>query len=153
MTPQNAKARVVNACINHAPKRPWSGVFEHGAGNSSLWWAKKTAEVVSVEHDEKWAATVRSKAPKNLSVISRPKNSLVYNKTIVSDFLSAYPDQPSLGSIEMDEHAELLIEELPHTLLKLQGFRKGISILSSWMEWQDHCAHGLPVNSQAITAS
>jgi hypothetical protein len=34
-------------------------VFEYGAGASSLWLAKRAARVVSVDHDEAWAAVVR----------------------------------------------------------------------------------------------
>lgn len=29
-------------------------VFEYGSGGSTLFWASRTAEVVSVEHDKKW---------------------------------------------------------------------------------------------------
>ena len=52
--------------------QPHLKVFEYGAGNSSLWWAARVAEVVSVEHDAAWAGRVAARAPKNLAVLSRP---------------------------------------------------------------------------------
>jgi hypothetical protein len=39
--------------------RPDFRIFEFGAGNSTRWWAKRAAEVVSREHDAAWAARVR----------------------------------------------------------------------------------------------
>lgn len=43
-------------------------VFEYGTGLSTLWYAKRVAEVVAVEHDEEWAGRVRSEAPANCTV-------------------------------------------------------------------------------------
>lgn len=39
----------------------WNGrrVLEWGAGNSTLWWAARGAEVFAVEHDPAWVATLR----------------------------------------------------------------------------------------------
>ncbi|MCA1985200.1 MAG: class I SAM-dependent methyltransferase [Desulfovibrio sp.] len=37
-------------------------VFEYGCGNSSLYWARKGAEVWSVEHDPAWHATMAAQA-------------------------------------------------------------------------------------------
>lgn len=34
-------------------------VFEYGAGSSTLFWAKRVHEVVSVEHDAQWAQKIR----------------------------------------------------------------------------------------------
>jgi hypothetical protein len=41
-------------------------VFEYGCGNSTLWWAARVKEIVSVEHDEKWYKKNASKAPDNV---------------------------------------------------------------------------------------
>ena len=51
--------------------RPSDRVFEYGAGNSTLWYAARVATVTSVEHDAIWAATVRSTAPANATVLQR----------------------------------------------------------------------------------
>jgi hypothetical protein len=40
-------------------------VFEYGAGNSTLWWAGRAAQVTTVESDEGWAEYVRSFLPVN----------------------------------------------------------------------------------------
>ena len=45
-------------------------VLEFGCGSSSLWWAQRVAQVVSVEHDEHWATKVRAGAPQNLTVVT-----------------------------------------------------------------------------------
>jgi hypothetical protein len=43
-------------------------VFEYGCGASTLWWAKRTARVIAVEHDPVWAAKIASEAPPNATV-------------------------------------------------------------------------------------
>jgi hypothetical protein len=39
--------------------RPEARIFEYGAGASTLWLAKRAAQVDSVEHDTRWAESVR----------------------------------------------------------------------------------------------
>jgi protein-L-isoaspartate O-methyltransferase len=39
--------------------RPGARIFEYGAGASTLWLAKRAAQVDSVEHDSRWAESVR----------------------------------------------------------------------------------------------
>jgi len=50
-------------------------VFEYGSGNSSLWWASRVHEVVSVEHNVAWSSFVQQNSPNNLTVFSVPMNS------------------------------------------------------------------------------
>ncbi len=45
-------------------------VFEYGAGNSSLWWSSRVAEIVTVEHDEDWHREILER--------SGPQNSLLH---------------------------------------------------------------------------
>jgi hypothetical protein len=45
--------------------RPDHRVFEFGSGNSTLWLARRVAEVHSVEHDPDWARIVRATLPDN----------------------------------------------------------------------------------------
>lgn len=40
-------------------ERPEARIFEYGAGASTLWLAKRAAQVDSVEHDTRWAESVR----------------------------------------------------------------------------------------------
>lgn len=47
-------------------------VFEYGAGLSSLWYADRVGEVVSVDHDPTWADMIRAQAPSNLQVLLEP---------------------------------------------------------------------------------
>ena len=43
-------------------------VFEYGCGFSTLWWAKRVARVVSVEHDENWYNRVKGLIPGNVEL-------------------------------------------------------------------------------------
>ncbi len=52
--------------------RPNFRVFEFGCGNSSLWWAARTSEVVSVDHDENWVQHIGARKPENLTLVHRP---------------------------------------------------------------------------------
>jgi hypothetical protein len=42
-------------------------VFEYGSGNSSLWWSKRCASIVSVEDNAEWFERIRSRAPSNMT--------------------------------------------------------------------------------------
>jgi hypothetical protein len=48
-------------------------VFEYGAGNSTLWYAKRVAHVVAVEHEPAWAELVSATAPANVEIALRPR--------------------------------------------------------------------------------
>lgn len=41
-------------------------VFEYGSGNSTLWWSKRVAGVIAVEHDQLWYDSVSKKIPKTV---------------------------------------------------------------------------------------
>lgn len=47
-------------------------IFEYGAGNSTIWWAGKVREVVSVEHDEGWYQVLAAKVPGNVRLQLEP---------------------------------------------------------------------------------
>jgi hypothetical protein len=47
-------------------------VLEFGAGQSTLWWAKRAKRVLSMESDPKWFAYVQSTLPKNAEVFLIP---------------------------------------------------------------------------------
>lgn len=44
-------------------------IFEFGAGYSTLWFSKKVKDVVSVEHNPKWAKLISNKLPANGKII------------------------------------------------------------------------------------
>jgi len=39
--------------------QPGMSVFEYGSGGSTIWWANRVREVISVEHDQEWFERVR----------------------------------------------------------------------------------------------
>jgi hypothetical protein len=47
-------------------------VFEYGSGYSTLFWASRAREVISVEHDPQWQQKVAGLAPANVKVILAP---------------------------------------------------------------------------------
>ena len=47
-------------------------VFEYGAGNSTLWFSRRVAEIISVESDKRRADRIRSRLPPNASVQYKP---------------------------------------------------------------------------------
>lgn len=47
-------------------------VFEYGSGQSTLFFAARAAQVVSVEHDAAWAGEVQSKLPANARLLHVP---------------------------------------------------------------------------------
>jgi SAM-dependent methyltransferase len=84
--------------------QPHFKVFEYGAGNSSLWWAARVAEVVAVEHDPIWAELVATRAPANLRVLARTMGGRAAEPgaTAVAAFLAAHPDPPVSGDEARD---------------------------------------------------
>ena len=60
-------------------------VLEYGSGNSTLWWAARVAEVVSVEHDPAWAFRLRERIPANVSLSERVMDDPVGDE--ISDLL------------------------------------------------------------------
>jgi len=46
-------------------------VFEFGCGSSTRWFSARVAEVVSVEHNEAWAALVKEQTGDNVTVMHR----------------------------------------------------------------------------------
>lgn len=100
---------------------PSHKVFEFGAGNSSLWWAKRVAEVVSVEHNLKWVEELRKRAPQNLKLVARPINADYdpRHRHLLDDFLSGNPVLPSLGNRVRDIEHGMLIEEFSAYALEI----------------------------------
>jgi hypothetical protein len=49
-------------------------VFEYGCGHSTLFWAARAAQVVSVEHNAEWYDLVRAKLPGNCTLVHEPQS-------------------------------------------------------------------------------
>ncbi len=65
-------------------------VFEWGAGNSSLWWAKHVLEVVSVEDNAEWIQMISANTPANSKLLYRPEKSAYINA--IKEFPKQYFD-------------------------------------------------------------
>lgn len=44
-------------------------VFEYGSGNSTIWFAERVKEIISVEHDLAWFENVKMRMPENAYVV------------------------------------------------------------------------------------
>lgn len=44
-------------------------VFEYGSGNSTLWYAQRVKEIISVEHDHSWFQKIKHKLPENAAIV------------------------------------------------------------------------------------
>lgn len=57
-------------CIDFLTYRNYEGkqVLEFGAGQSTLWWAKRAARVVALEEDPAWFEGLRAKVPSNVDL-------------------------------------------------------------------------------------
>jgi hypothetical protein len=56
-------------------------VFEYGCGHSTLFWAGRAANVVSVEHNREWYELVKSRLPDSCTLVHEP-DSDAYAATI-----------------------------------------------------------------------
>lgn len=52
-----------------ARMKPTMRVFEFGAGNSTHWWARHSANVVAVEHNPEWFDRVAATLPQNAELL------------------------------------------------------------------------------------
>jgi len=43
-------------------------IFEFGSGNSTLWYASKAKNIISVEHDNVWFEKIKKTMPKNVNI-------------------------------------------------------------------------------------
>jgi hypothetical protein len=53
-------------------------VFEFGSGNSTLFYAARTAKVVSLEHNKEWYEKILQKMPSNVNLIFQEVNKEIY---------------------------------------------------------------------------
>lgn len=53
-------------------RRPGARVFEWGSGASTLWLARRSAEVISVEYDRDFAQLMAERIPPHVTLLARP---------------------------------------------------------------------------------
>ena len=84
--------------------QPGLRVFEFGCGHSSLWWARKASEVVSVDHDLAWLEPIRARARPNQTLLHRPSHapSEPVPPELVPDVEALVAGQWSSGDPEFD---------------------------------------------------
>jgi SAM-dependent methyltransferase len=107
--------------------QPHYRVFEYGCGNSSLWWTQRAAEVVSVDHDEQWAAAVRARAPSNLKVTARPIGTVQTkdDEALLDEFFALGLDLPTLPSRDDMIYHGGLTREFSAYALELTRYPRG----------------------------
>lgn len=60
-------------------------IYEFGSGNSTLYFAQKVNEVVSVEHDDTWFQKIKSSMPANVNLVYKKLDSGQY-ETHIKDY-------------------------------------------------------------------
>ncbi len=60
-------------------------IFEFGSGNSSIYWAKKAANVISVEHNQEWFEKVKSNFGENQTLLYKENNEEYENSILEFD--------------------------------------------------------------------
>lgn len=57
-------------------------VFEYGCGNLTLWLAKKTKHITSVEHDKRWYEKIKKELPENTTLLYKQLGTDEYIKSV-----------------------------------------------------------------------
>lgn len=87
-------------------------IFEFGSGHSSLWFASRAKEVVSVESNEQWSEYIKSFQLENLEVIYKDKE----------NFLKGLTDQKELFDVILiDSHRREECCEISSNFLRPNG--------------------------------
>jgi predicted O-methyltransferase YrrM len=106
--------------IDFLKKRDFAGkrILEFGAGQSTLWWAARSKEVVSIEADPDWERYVAAHAPANTMIRHFPIDRATRSVGDIADFLR--PLAP-FDVIVVDGHLRPELTELAFDLLAPNG--------------------------------
>lgn len=63
-------------------------ILEFGGGQSTLWWSKKSQEVLTIEGDQNWFFRIKSKMPSNVHLYYAPMGSATENVSEVKKILN-----------------------------------------------------------------
>jgi hypothetical protein len=104
--------------------KPHFRVFEYGCGGSSVWWAGRTRQVTSVEHDRAWAGKVAESCPANLNIIVREMNEACSEarQAAVEGFFANPPSLPLLAQYERNIQHGLLCREFVAYATEITAF-------------------------------
>lgn len=87
-------------------------VFEYGSGFSTLFWAERAKEVISVEHDPAWHERVSKLAPANTSIVLSPIN-------------QGAEEEPGPATVaQFKQYAEIIIDHGMFDLIVLDGYAR-----------------------------
>ncbi|MCL6493525.1 MAG: class I SAM-dependent methyltransferase [Ignavibacterium sp.] len=78
-------------------------VFEYGSGSSTLFFAKRVKEIISVETDKEWYEKIKLKMPANVKIILYEKDKSDINYSKVIDSLNKKYDIILIDAIERNE--------------------------------------------------
>ena len=97
--------------------RPGMRVFEYGSGGSTLFWVKKEANVVSVEHDPLWFGSVRDRLASSSAVDYRlvePEAGVLTSDGAPGDPLAYASDDERFRGFSNPGHDELWNDHSSH---------------------------------------
>jgi hypothetical protein len=107
--------------------RPNFRVFEFGCGNSSLWWADRVKEVVSIDHDPEWLQRVGQNKPDNLSLLYRPQGAS--HAEVPGHILAGIGKLAALQPVSPDEK---------HNVIHGFNLPDFIGYATTLLEWPQH---------------
>jgi hypothetical protein len=88
-------------------------IFEYGSGYSSLFWAKRCKELISVEHQHAWHEKISRLAPKNARIILAE----------IDDSWDAYHPPPET-EVELKRYAESINDFGEFDVILLDGYAR-----------------------------
>jgi hypothetical protein len=118
--------------IEYLSQLDFSGktVFEFGAGNSSLFWSRCAARVVSVEHDRTWCERLRGRLPAGHELV------LVEDPASYVQVLTQRAEQFDVIVVDGIERRACCVAAVKH-------LRRGGLLILDNADWHHRCAAGL----------
>ena len=108
-------------------------ILEFGAGGSTLYWARRSKEVISVELDQEWANKLASCAPSNVTIVHEPDG-------------GKYPEIPRQFSRAFDVILIDGAERYRSSVTALDMLAGSGMIILDNAEWYPNCCHLLGEN-------
>jgi hypothetical protein len=102
-------------------------VFEFGAGNSTVYWSRRAARVVSVEHDRGWHERLRMQLPTG-------------QELILAENPRGHPQALVRRRDEFDVVVVDGIERRACCAVAVQRLRRGGLVILDNSDWHHHCA-------------
>jgi len=135
-----------------------SRVFEFGAGNSTLWWASRASEVVSVEHDPTWADQLINRNLPNVVLNVRTMGepvSFAHSEIFIKEFYPLNLAPKISGDPTRNYRAGLLDNEFHSYAAVLLDYPKGYfniivvdgmaRVLTAWLASRQLAENGIIV--------